>query len=291
MKYFFTILCLICLPTWVGADHLWTVPQGTFRTAFSITGALWDQFLQQGTQSVELPGEITQYEFSLYGEYAPIEHLSIDLTIPIVVSERKFVFLDTDPEGNIVGVQAYEGRIRDVDTNVGFGDITFGANYIFWDKYVSLGSRGFLKLPGSYNYGEIVNAPGDGQTDVGLALLVGALIPKARMYVRGSLGYTLRTGEPNNQLEVFLEPGVNITDRFSARFLYKHTEQFGGDDVVFYGKANFFPSNEEDADQIGFGLSYKATDLLGIFGLYQQTVAGRNTANTKAFTVGVDFTF
>ncbi len=288
------ILVISCLFLWVlpaKADHLWVPPKGTLRTAFSLTGAQWDQFLKSGGTSVALPGEITQYELALYAEYTPVEHFSMDILLPFVISQRSFVFVQTDVDGNILGVEAWNGEVRDVDTNSGLGDVFLGANYILFNEGFSLGLRGFTKFPGSYAVGEIANSPGDGQSDFGLVLLTGARIPSIRSYIRGSFSYVLRLGEPANQFEIMIEPGINITNEFSARFLYQHVEQLGGDSIQFYNLPNFYPAVEEDADRIGIGLSYKASDLLGFFVLYQQTVYGKNTANTKAITLGVDFTF
>jgi hypothetical protein len=274
------------------ADPVWIPPKGTFHTAVSYTQAVWDQYLQMDGTSVNLPGEVVQYEFTAYAEYVPIDNLSFDLLVPLVFSQRKFAFLDTDPLGEIIGVNLGPGgEVRDVDTNGGLGDIVLGGKWIFWDKGASLGFRPYVKVPGTYTSGELANAPGDGQTDLGLAFLVGSYFSEIRTYLRGSVGLVYRTGDPANQMEVMVEPGVNITDALNLRFIYQWTEQFGGTDFEYYSVANYYPENEEDSHRIGGGLSYRATDHFGIFGLYQQTVAGRNTANVKAFTVGLNFSF
>jgi len=275
------------------ADNVWVPPKGTFHLATSITVAQWDQFLQTGSQPVELPGDITQFEFSMFGEYTPIEDLSIDLQIPITATQKKFVYLKTDPvTGEIIGVQLGDnGEIRDVSTNYGLGDVVLGTKYIFWEKYVSLGARAHIKIPGTYATGDVPNAPGDGQFDFGLAFLAGANLPQIRSYFRGSLGYVFRAGAPANQIELMLEPGFNITQRLSARLIYQLTYQFGGTDINYYGFSNDYPTNKEDSHRISAGLGYNISDTVGIFSLYSQTVAGRNTANTKAVTLGMDFSF
>ncbi len=274
------------------ADPVWIPPKDTFHTAFSFTEAQWDQYLQIGTSSVNLPGEVTQYEFTTLVEYVPLNNLSFDLTFPIVISQKKFVFVTTDLSGQIIDVNLGPGgEVRDVNTNTGVGDVTFGAKYVFWDKVISLGLRPHLKLPGSYDVGEVPNAPGDGQTDLGMSLLVGGYFLPIQSYLRGSLSLHYRTGEPQNQLELMIEPGVNLLKNLTVRFIYHFIDQFGGDDFTFYNIANFFPANEEDTHRIGVGLSFRANDMVGIFGLFQQTLSGRNTANTRAFTFGVDLNF
>lgn len=289
-------VCLVLL-AWGGfssvrADPVWIQPKGTFHTALSYTQAVWDQYLQADGSSVNLPGEVMQYEFTAYAEYVPLDNLSFDLLAPLIFSQRKFVFLVTDPLGQIIDVQLGPGgEVRDVDTNGGIGDIVLGGKWVFWDKGISLGVRPYVKFPGTYTSGEVPNAPGDGQTDLGLSFLVGSYFTSIRTYLRGSLALVYRTGDPENQMEIMLEPGVNITDHLNARFIYQWINQFGGTDFDYYSVMNFYPGNEEDAHRIGGGLTYRATDTFGIFGLYQQTVAGRNTANTKAFTIGVDFSF
>jgi hypothetical protein len=274
------------------ADPVWVPPKGTFHVAFSYTQALWDQYLQGNGTSINLPGEVDQYEFTTYAEYVPIENLSFDILLPVVFCQRKFVFLETDYNGEIIGVQLGPNEeVRDTSVNKGIGDVILGGKYIFWDKGVSLGVHPYLKLPGSYQTGEIANAPGDGQTDIGLSFLAGAYIPSIRTYLRGSFGFVFRTGAPANQIEMMIEPGVNITDQFNVRFMYQLTNQFTGTDFEYYNTQNFYPENREDSHRIGFGLTYRANDMIGIFGLYQQTVYGLNTANTKAFTIGLDFSF
>ncbi|MFH1262542.1 MAG: transporter [Pseudomonadota bacterium] len=274
------------------ADPVWVPPQGTFHASFAYTQAIWDQYLQGDGTSVALPGEVDQYEFTTYAEYVPIENLSFDITFPIVFTQRKFVFLETDLNGQIIGASlGPDGEVRDVDTNKGLGDVTLGAKYIFWDRGASIGVRPYVKLPGTYATGELANAPGDGQTDLGLSLLAGTYIPSIRTYFRGSLSFVLRTGAPANQIDLMIEPGVNLTDKLNARFMYQFTAQNGGTDFDYYSTANYYPGNKENTHRIGGGLTYRATDLLGIFGLYQQSVAGRNTANVKAFTIGLDFSF
>ena len=286
------VVCLFGRPNRALGDPVWIPPKGTIHTAIAYTQGQWDQFLQDGNQSVDLPGKITQYEFTILGEYVLLENLSFDILLPIVIVQREFVFVETNVLGDILGVQTGpKGEVRDVDTNTGLGDIVLGSKYVFWKKYVSLGVRPWIKFPGTYSYGEIPNAPGDGQTDLGLAFLVGSYFPRPRIYVRGSLGLVHRFGDPASQMEFLIEPGINITKYISARVLYQHIEQFGGDDILVYGIPNYYPGNDEDSDRIGAGLTYRATDNIGIFGLYQQTVAGDNTSNTKAFTFGIDLMF
>lgn len=272
------------------ADPLWVPPPGTLHTVFSITGAQWDEFLQSGTASIPLPGEINQFEFTGSVEYTPIENLALDLQIPIVFSQKKFVYLSTDENLQIIGVQTGpNGETRDVSTNAGIGDTVLGAKYIFWEKGLSVGGRLHFKIPGTYDYGTVPNAPGDGQFDAGFTLLLGKYFPSIRSYIRASAGYVLRASDPADQMEFMVEPGINITQRLGARFLYQHTEQFGGTDILYYGYANYFPGNEEESDRIGFGLSYQVTDTFSLFGLFQITIAGRNTADTQAITIGIDF--
>jgi hypothetical protein len=293
VKKFALLVCLFLGLSSARADDLWVPPKGSFHAAVSLTGAVWDQFLQPGSEAVPLPGEITQYEIALFGEYAPIENLSFDILFPIVQVQRKFVYLATDGMGNIIGVDTGPaGEVRDVNTNRGIGDVVLGTKYMFWTKGVSLGGRFHLKIPGTYETGyNIPNAPGDGQADIGLTLLAGTNLPQIRMYLRGSLGYVVRFGEPANQLEVMVEPGVYITRSLTGRFMYQHIQEFGGTDISYYDLDNFYPGNMENSDRIGFGLAYRASDTVGFFGLYSQTVYGRNTSNTKAITFGVDLSF
>ncbi|MFH1018946.1 MAG: transporter [Pseudomonadota bacterium] len=291
MKKFALLVCLVFGLPAARADEVWVPPKGSVHAAISFTGSLWDQYLEYGSSSVALPGEITQYEVAIYGEYAPIENLSFDLLLPFVQVQRKFSYLQTDEFGNILDVgTGPDGEIRDVNTNRGVGDVVLGSKYIFWSKGISLGGRVHLKIPGTYDTGYVPNAPGDGQADLGFSFLAGSNIPQIRMYFRGSFGYVARFGEPGNQIELMLEPGVYITRSLVARFTYQHVHEFGGTDIVPY-QENFYPSVKENSDRIGFGLSYRASDTIGFFALYQQTVAGRNTANTKALTFGTDFSF
>ncbi len=274
------------------ADPVWIPPQGTVHAALSFTQALWDQYLQDFGESVALPGKVSQYEITAHIDWTIWNNLSLDLIFPIVISQKNFSFLQTDFSGEILGVAlGPDGQVRDVATNVGLGDMTLGGKYIFWDEGVSLGLRSFVKIPGSYDVGDLPNAPGDGQTDFGILGLVGSYFPEIRTYLRGSFGFVGRTGYPANQLELTVEPGVKITESFAARFFYRYINQLGGTDFVYYADANFYPENEEDSHRIGFGLSYMTDAKIGFFGLYQQTVAGRNTANTLAFTAGIDFLF
>lgn len=274
----------------VRADPIWVPPKGTFHTALSYTHAQWDQYLQMDGASVNLPGEVIQYEFTAFAEYVPIENLSFDITFPLIFSQKKFVHLLTDFSGQILDVTLGPGgEVRDINTNVGIGDVTLGIKYIFWDQGASIGVRPYVKVPGTYQVGELANAPGDGQTDLGLSLLAGVHIPSIYSYLRGSLSLVYRSSEPANQLEFMIEPGVNFTPKLSLRVLYQYIEQLGGDEFTFFNTLNFYPANEEDVHRIGAGLTYRASDLIGFFGLYQQTIAGRNTANTKAITFGVDF--
>jgi hypothetical protein len=294
VKKFFAYACLIfgLFFRSAVADTVWVPPKGLFHATFSLTGSQWDQFMQNGTSPVELPGDITQYEIAANLEYTFLTNFSVDLLFPIVISQKKFVYLQTDEFGQILDVGiGPDGQVRDVSTNAGLGDVTLGSKYIFLEKPLSLGARAWLKIPGTYSYGEVVNAPGDGQLDVGLALLAGAAIPQARMYVRSSLGLVLRAGEPSNQIEFMFEPGVNVTDSVALRLIYQHIEQLGGEDILVYNQLNFYPAVEEDSDRLNFGVSYRANETVSFFANYAQTIAGNNTANMKGVTFGMDFTF
>ncbi len=292
MKVFGAVLCLFLWGGFALADPVWVPPKGTFHLDTSITMASWDQYLEYGTSAIDLPGEIVQYEITSYVEYVPVENFSLDLTFPIVISERKFVYVQADSSGQIVGVGLGPGgEIRDINTNAGLGDVTLGAKYIFWEKGVSLGVRPYLKLPGTYESGDVINAPGDGQVDMGLGLLAGTYFMPIRTYLRGTLNLVERFGPPTNQLELMIEPGVNFTDAIGARFFYQHIEQFGGEQISSIYLATDYTALEEDSDRIGFGLSYRPNARFGVFGTVQLTLAGRNTPNTKAFTLGADFAF
>src|SRR5262249_17816339 len=129
------------------------------------------------------------------------------------------------------------------------------------------------------------------QFDFGLTLLAGANLPQIRSYFRGSLSYVVRAGAPENQIELMLEPGYNITRNLSARLVYQMIHQFGGTDIQFYGLRNNYPSNQEDSHGIVWGLRYGLRDERGIFAFYSKPIAGRNTANTKAVTLGLDYSF
>ena len=285
-------MCLVLGATSALADPVWVPPKGTIHGGVSYTHGNWDQFLELGSDSVNLPGEITQHEFTLYGEYVPLENVSFDIVFPIVSVQRKFVYLTTDLNGNIIGITTGgSGELRDVDENTGIGDVYLGGKYIFWEKGLSLGVRPYLKFPGTYHYGNIPNAPGDGQTDMGLGLLAGSYFQRIRTYVRGSFTLVQRFGDPHNQMEFMIEPGVNITKIWGARFTFQHIEQFGGQDLAYYNFQNYYPAIEEDSGRIGVGMSLRASDQITVYGLYQQTIYGRNTANTQAFTIGLDFSF
>ena len=309
MRKLAAIACLLCVLPVSGQADVWVPPKGTWYTALSLTESRWDQFLMEGTASVNLPGEVTQYEFTLYAEHVPLDRLSIDLKFPVVISEKKFVYLDTDVFGNIAGVTTGpNGEIRDVNSNKGLGDVTLGAKYTFFDAgYISLGARAQVKFPGTYRATEtvfvptysgtaqirrgVVNSPGQGQTDFGVGFLAGSYLPQIRSYLRASAMFVARLGEPANQFEIMVEPGVHILRDLTARFVFTHINQLGGDDILFYDPNTIYAGNEEDANRIGLGLSYRASALFSIFALYQQTVFGRNTANTKAFTLGAGLSF
>lgn len=267
-------------------------PKGSITTAVTVTYDQFDQFFVAGNNKYTLPGRIDQLDIAMMAGYVALENLSLELTLPISLSRRDFSYLETDGFGQIIGLgSGPNGEVRDVNNNAGLGDTVLQARYLIYDELLSLGAKAALKIPGSYE-ANVINAPGDGQFDLGFGLMIAKRVAAPlSLYGGADLTFVGRFGKPANQLNLSLEAGIFPIKPLLLRVLYDKVIQFGGQEMAFFGLENDFPALDEDFDKVGGGIGFRVNPSLDLFATILATVAGKNTSESLGISVGVSKTF
>ncbi len=162
-------------------------------------------------------------------------------------------------------------------------------------------------VAGGYDTGYI-NSLGDGGNGVEASLLVGKFWDAVG--VSAELGYRNRTSTEVNPLavgagmaagetvdipeDVFFNLGffVPAGSRVTIGVDYRMVNALSGIDIGGEGfSPSRFPGLEEDGHIVGGRVIANVTEYVSVNGFFGQVVAGRNTANSRIFGVGLSYGF
>ena len=210
---------------------------------------------------------------------------------------RSFVAGGVGPAG---GQESYSGLF---DSNVA---VTWRIVDELVSDAPSIAVRAGAIIAGGYDTGYI-NALGDGGNGFETSLIAGKFWDAAG--VSAEVGYRNRTSTEVNPLAVgagaaaaevdipadmFFNLGLFIPagSRVTLGVDYRMVNALSGIDIGGPGfSPSRFPGLEEDAHIVGGRLIASVTDDVSVNGFFGQVVAGRNTANSRIFGVGLSFGF
>ena len=191
----------------------------------------------------------------------------------------------------------------------GLGDSNIGVTWRVVDELVSNAPSVALRVAaivaGAYDTGYI-NSIGDGGHGVETSLIVGKFGGRAGFSTE--LGFRTRTSTEVNERAVggamagqvdipsdiffTLSGFVPANDSITIGVDYRLVNALSGIDIGGEGfSPSRFPALQEDAQILGGRLLANVTDAVSVNVFVGQVVAGRNTAKSRVFGVGVSFAF
>ena len=230
----------------------WALLKGESYTAVSVGLTRYSQIVMYDGQRIPA-GRLRFVNYSIATEFGLTDEWTVSLKVPYEVAR-----------GDNRTMAAREA---------GLGDLQIGARRQLWDEYergVALAAGISFRTPMSDYRTDVLSAPGDGQTDVELRLLVGKTVGSLDhpAYWDVETGYRFRRGAPGDEFFLYIERGQQLAERWRGRVFIDHIDQLSGFGL---GQPEWtprnFPSVEEDLDSIGVGLTYSLDHerLLDVF--------------------------
>lgn len=254
------IVGLLSPPAMAGPWALW---KGESYTSVSVGLTRYNEIVMHD-RSRNSAGRLRFLSYSIATEFGLTDDWTVSLKVPYEVAR-----------GDNRTLAAREA---------GLGDLHIGARRQLWDEYergVALAAGISFRTPMSDYRTDVLSAPGDGQTDVELRLLVGKTVGSLDhpAYWDVETGYRFRRGAPGDEFFLYIEGGQQLAERWRGRLFIDHIDQLSGFGLGQPGwTPRDFPSVEEDTDSIGAGLTYSLSDdrMLDVF--YARLVHVNNTA-------------
>lgn len=289
---------LLPRPTWAQGSPWIAEPRtGSINISYVNQNAL--QFFRQTTKvkgPLEATGANLAQNTLWFGvNYAINDSLALDVQSAWA---RSFVEGAVGPSG---GRESYSGLI---DSNVA---VTWRIVDELVSDAPSVAVRVGAIVAGGYDTGYI-NSLGDGGNGVEASLIVGKFWDVAG--ASAEVGFRYRASTDVNPMAVggseaggervdipedmFLNLGVLIPagSRITFGVDYRMVDALSGIDIGGEGfSPSRFPGLEEDGHIVGGRVIANLTEYVSVNGFFGQVVAGRNTANSRIFGVGLSFGF
>jgi hypothetical protein len=244
--------------------------QGHFDAAISYTREHFDEFWV-GNSKVSDPsvGRITRQTYALYGAYGATNDIDIEFNIPYIIATSN-------------ADQPREQDFQDLTIVAKWRALSWRDGTATWSLLPAPG----IKIPMNNYEDNTPTALGDGQTDYRLHV-IGHLQFDFGFYVSVETGYDIRAGLPANQIPFNATVGYTFGDLVTVSPFLSNVAQDGGTNI---GQGPF-PGNEEEYTRIGVSAYVRATDQIGVTGMYKWTLDGKNTGDTEGFSIGVVYRF
>jgi hypothetical protein len=241
----------------------WVQARGHYYTKLTFIYSKAD-----GLYGINFPAKFNDYSLYFYGEYGLFNRTSIILSAP--------TFKHSINEAN---------SVRGKTTGYIAGDIESQIKYQFLDKPIVASALIGTKIPAVY---DVLDFPslGNGETDFDTKLLLGVSLYQIPAYLTGDIGYRLRGGDFEDEIQFNFEAGYTFFKKYLLRAVttgIKSTSMDAGQSELLG-----FPLSQEQI-RIGGGIIYKLTQKIEFDVTYLKTTSGDNIPKANEFFIGVAF--
>jgi len=275
----------------------WVDDQGTLQFNLGYNLGISDKVVVDKGSDFPDAGSTT-HEFTLAAEYVPIQHLAVDVALPLMMIEYT-------GQKNAASAHPGGGRYDDGSLHTTLTDLRAGARYQLLDDPVALAPHIAVSIPVA-NYETVGNAVGGRHLKaLHLGLAAGRVFGEST-YVHAI--YEFSIVEKYDRTAETAQFGQNRSD-FTATVGHKLLDQrldlhVDVNGRVTHGGMNFsqfgmLPTNDqlyhdpilaETILLVGGGVGYQLTNDLGINAGARLFVTGSNTQNANVYVFGVTWT-
>ena len=257
---FFLILLSIQNSSFAGA---WAQTKGHYYTKFTFIYSKAD-----GLYGINFPAKFDDHAVYFYGEYGLFNRTSIILSAP--------TFKQSINEAS---------GVRGKTTAYMAGDFEFQVKYQFLDRPVVASVLLGAKIPAIY---KVIDFPplGNGETDYDAKLLLGASLYPIPAYLTGDIGYRLRGGDFEDEIQFNFEAGYTFFNKYLVRGVttgIKSTQMDAGQSDLLG-----FPLSQEQI-RVGGGLIYKLNQRIELDVTYLKTTSGNYIPKANEVFIGIAF--
>ena len=257
---FFLILLSIQNLSFAGA---WAQTKGHYYTKLTFIYSKADALY-----GIDYPVKFDDHAVYFYGEYGLFSRTSIILSAP--------TFKQSINEAS---------GVRGKTTGFVAGDFELQAKYQFLDKPIVASGLIGTKIPVVYN---VVDFPplGNGETDYDVKLLLGFSLYPIPAYLTGDIGYRLRGGDFEDEIQYNFEAGYTFFNKYLVRGVTTGIKSMkmeaGLSDLLG------FPLSQEQV-RVGGGLIYKLNQRIEFDITYLKTISGNYIPKANEVFIGIAF--
>ena len=259
------LTCVLSPPPVVAGP--WTILEDEVFISLSHIVSSFDRFYNQEKKKFPLPDNVVNHDTILDLYYGFTEDWEANLRFTGYKSTRDFP--------------------GDEHSQTGFGDGWVNVKHHFYHGFFDVAAQAGVKWPGDYD-AELINSPGDGQTDVEFRFLLGKFWD--RFYIDLELAYLNRFGDPPNEHQLYLDMGYALTSYLRVRCFRQRSDARAGQGSA--GAAGtVLPKTEEDVIVVGGGLTWTPKKDLSLTLQYATVLEGRNTPKQTHIGVNASYRF
>lgn len=241
----------------------WAQAKGHYYTKLTFIYSKAD-----GLYGINFPAKFDDHALYFYGEYGIFDRTSFILSTPM--------FKHSVNEAN---------SVRGKTTGYLAGDFESQIKYQFLNKPIVASALIGTKIPAVY---DVVDFPplGNGETDYDVKLLLGASLYPIPAYLTGDIGYRLRGGDFEDEIQFNFEAGYTFFEKYLVRGVttgIKSTSMDAGQSELLN-----FPLSQEQI-RVGGGIIYKLNQKIEFDATYLKTISGNNIPKANELFIGVAF--
>jgi hypothetical protein len=221
----------------------------------------------------------------IYLEYGLTDRLTAVASLPFKVLRSRRTELSVVP-----------GLTRDVDAETGgLADASLGLRYPIATAPFPVAVEGSVKLPLGYADRPDNGGPplGTSHVDIEARLLAGVSLYPFPGYVTGGVGYRVKTGDLDDEIDFSIEGGASWK-RLGARIGLGGSYSTGDPPDISRSEDGRVSSTVHITDQdvlmLTPGLSFSFNDEIALVAEAFHTLSGRNTVAGTTFALGVVYT-
>lgn len=241
----------------------WAQPKGHYYTKLTFIYSKAD-----GLYGINFPAKFDDYSLYFYGEYGLFDRTTIILNLPSV--KRSINETNT---------------VRGTTTGFLAGDFELQVKYQFLDRPIVASALIGTKVPATYKV-EDFPPLGNGKTDFDAKLLLGASLYPIPAYLTGDIGYRLRGGDFEDEIQFNFEAGYTFFKKYLVRGVttgIKSTKMDAGLSNLLQ-----FPLSQEQF-RVGGGIIYKLNQKIEFDATYLKTISGNNIPKANEIFIGIAF--
>lgn len=222
-------------------------------------------------------GKYSELGAALYMEYGARPWLTLLGSLPFKVATRE------------AGAAALEGDLYGQE--YGFGDLKLGLRAPLHRGRWAAAVEPEIKIPlySTKENGSSAPALGSGFVDGGLAVSVGAGVPRTHGYIQGSLGYRIRGGSTAEETYWDLELGAEPARAIRARLRYDGVDSRGAAPAEPDTEAPVPNAGEQDVHRIAPTVAFASDGTTEISLTWRRVLAGSNTIRSSEWEIAIAF--